>query len=73
MSKPIKATFLESNALSGVAWEAVKLSAGDSSQALVAVHVLYELRTIPAAHLPTGYDRVATLAREAGLQDDRLP
>jgi hypothetical protein len=85
MNEPIKATVLESNALSGVAWEAVKRSAVDSSQALVAIlfgcacvesvlnHVLYELRTVPSEHLPNGYDRVSTLAREAGVQDDRLP
>jgi hypothetical protein len=85
MNEPIRATFLESNALSGVAWEAVKRSAADSSQALVAIlfgcacvesalnQLLYELRTVPTQYLPTGYDRVSTLAREAGLQDDRLP
>jgi hypothetical protein len=85
MNEPIKATFLESNALSGVAWEAAKRSGDDSSQALVAIlfgcacvesvlnQVLYELRTVPAEHLPKGYDRMSTLAHEAGLQDDRLP
>lgn len=85
MNEPVKATFLESNALSGVAWEAAKRSGDDSSQALVSIlfgcacvesvlnHVLYELRTVPAEHLPQGYEQVSMLAREAGLQDDRLP
>lgn len=85
MNEPIKATFLESNTLSGIAWEAAKRSGGDSSQALVAIlfgcacvesvlnEILYELRAVPAEHLPEGYDRVSTLAREAGVQDDRLP
>jgi hypothetical protein len=80
----MKATFLETNALSGVAWEAAKRSGDDADQALVALlfacasvesvlnHVLYELRTVSSEHLQEGYDQVATLALEAGLQDDRV-